>query len=193
MKSTKAIKSNIVGFNYSGIPPAIAKSLKENADEIKRLRTGAMSAMLRIGALLGGARQTLRPPVFRAWLAAEFSMKYSTARHWIAAAEKFPNLPEGVASKFDSTALMMLSYRTVPSAARDAAVKLARNGVPISATSAMVIRDAHRADGDPSRLDQCQVNRFRSSLRAVVRNWTGERQSWRLRHWPSASRWPARI
>lgn len=129
-------------FDYSGIDAETRALCIERVDEIRsRLKTVTVS-MIEIGERLAEVKGKLKHGQFGAWLQAEFALSESTAQRFMNVYAKSVTVTdlEKNLHQFAPAALYMLTAKSTPKKAVEAAVKRASKGERITVATARQIK-----------------------------------------------------
>ena len=138
----------LVGFNYRTLKGESGEEVKRHADAVRILLTRTAQNIMEVGRRLREVNQLVGGSKFRPWLKAEFHWSVGTAYRFMAVADRFAKVK--TIDRFDTSALVFLSGRSVPQAAIDEAVERAGNGEFISQERATEIRDNHKVAPVPT-------------------------------------------
>src|ERR1700733_11745295 len=106
---TTHTKPTIVGFDYSTLPPDVAKAARIAADRIRDRITGNT---IKIGRELLTMKERLNNGQFGAWVLAEFGMVQRTAQRYMATARLSAKCD--LVADLSPAALDLLSAPTTP-------------------------------------------------------------------------------
>ena len=133
----------ITPFSYEDLDPETRIVVQQRTSEIKAIARQTAQGVLDIGAKLTEVKDRLGHGRFGYWLDQEFGWSDRTARSFMAAARTFKT--EIISDlTIAPTALVMLASPSVPEAARQQAIQLATNGLPVNTRQARQIIDQHR-------------------------------------------------
>lgn len=133
----------VTPFNYDDLDPETRIIVQQRTSEIKAIARQTAQGVLDIGAKLAEVKDRLGHGRFGYWLDQEFGWSDRTARSFMAAARSFKT--EIISDlSIAPTALVMLASPSVPEAARQQALQLATNGIPVNPKQARQIIDQHR-------------------------------------------------
>lgn len=133
----------VTPFNYDDLDPETRIIVKQRTSEIKAIARQTAQGVLDIGAKLAEVKDRLGHGRFGYWLDQEFGWSDRTARSFMAAARSFKT--EIISDlSIAPTALVMLASPSVPEAARQQAIQIAANGLPVNTRQARQIIDQHR-------------------------------------------------
>jgi hypothetical protein len=133
----------VTPFNYDDLDPETRIIVQQRTSEIKAIARQTAQGVLDIGAKLAEVKDRLGHGRFGYWLDQEFGWSDRTARSFMAAARSFKT--EIISDlSIAPTALVMLASPSVPEAARQQALQLATNGLPVNTRQARQIIDQHR-------------------------------------------------
>lgn len=142
------VAASSLRYDYGQIEEGSRKAVIGAATEIKAHESRAKESMIRIGQRLATVKGLLPHGQFADWCQVEFDMSDRTAQRMMAAAEVFGSKSDTVSLLSDS-AMYLLSGPSVPEAARDEVIAVARE-IGKSPTKAEVkeIIDAHKPPED---------------------------------------------
>jgi hypothetical protein len=141
------------GYDYSRLPPESREVAQIAASNIRRIKAGAV---IEVGRQLVTAKEALPHGEFGLWLQQEFDWTDRTARNCMSVYERFGKseiIAGPDADNIAATAFMLLAAPSVPEAARDEAVSMAKEGRKVStkAAKAIVARHAPSKPSKPSK------------------------------------------
>lgn len=141
----------VTPFNYDDLDPETRIIVQQRTSEIKAIARQTAQGVLDIGAKLAEVKDRLGHGRFGYWLDQEFGWSDRTARSFMAAARSFKT--EIISDlSIAPTALVMLASPSVPEAARQQALQLATNGLPVNTRQARQIINQHRPAPAPKPL-----------------------------------------
>lgn len=138
-------------FEYGELSADDKKFLKEKVGVIRLLARQCAESVLHIGKHLIEVRERIKGR-FGAWVEAEFSWTRGHAYKMIQAAEVFGGLSQ-FTTKFDASALFVLSQSSTPATAREYAISLAEDGEHVTHKIAREIIDGLKTPVEVSKKD----------------------------------------
>jgi len=131
------------GFDYALLKDyETEERARGHARAIQTLVGRTAANIVEIGRRLLQAKELIGHGYWGDWLQAEFAWSLSTAICFMRVAEKFGTL--NCLESFQPSALILLSYNSTPPEAVSEAIEQARNGRPVTHTTAHQLRKKHR-------------------------------------------------
>jgi hypothetical protein len=127
-------------FDYSPLEAEAAEKVRAAAEKIRQTVKRTIEDIIEVGSELLAVKEALPHGKFGPWLRAEFGWTERTAQNFMSVAEVFGRKNEIISDlSISPTAAYLLAAPSAPEEAREAAVRLAEEGQPVTAKVAKQI------------------------------------------------------
>jgi hypothetical protein len=126
-------------FDYAPLEASVAAQVQQSAERIRQSVKRTIEDIIEVGTELLSVKETLPHGKLGAWLKAEFGWTERTAQNFMSVAERFGKSEMISDLRIAPTAAYLLAAPSAPDEAREAAMKLAEEGTPVTAKIAKEI------------------------------------------------------